>query len=86
MAVKRKVMRTRQLHSGMVIDQTIMDQTGRALVEKGALLDDFQIEGLLRHGIMQIYIREGEEDPEEIVSTGDDEVDGDAPIDMSKLG
>ena len=28
----------------------------------------------------------GEEDPEEIVSTGDDEVDGDAPIDMSKLG
>jgi len=49
----------------MVIDQTIIDQTGRALIEKGALLDDFQIEGLLRHGIMEIYIREGEEDPEE---------------------
>lgn len=28
-------------------------------------MDDFQIEGLLRHGIMEIYIREGEEDPEE---------------------
>ena len=26
------------------------------------------------------------EEPEEIVSTGDDDVDGDAPIDMSKLG
>ncbi|MBR1771829.1 MAG: HD-GYP domain-containing protein [Lachnospiraceae bacterium] len=48
----------------MVIDQTIVDKTGRALIEKGALLDDFQIEGLLRHGIMEIYIREGEADPE----------------------
>ena len=63
-AVKRKAMRTRQLKSGMVIDQTIIDKTGRALVEKGALLDDFQIEGLLRHGIMEIYIREGQEEPE----------------------
>lgn len=65
MAVKRKAVRTRQLHAGMKIDQTIMDKSGRALVEKGSLLDDFQIEGLLRHGIMEIYIREGEEDPEE---------------------
>lgn len=65
MAIKRRAMRTRQLHSGMVIDQTVVDKSGRALIEKGAALDDFQIEGLMRLGIMEIYIREGEEDPEE---------------------
>jgi len=62
-AIKRKAVRTRQLHSGMIIDQTIKDKSGKALVERGSVLDDFQIEGLLRHGIMEIYIREGEEDP-----------------------
>ncbi len=65
MAIKRKAVKTRQLHPGMVIDQTVTDQFGRALIEKGALLDDFHIEGLMRYGIMEIYIREGEEDPEE---------------------
>lgn len=65
MAIRHKAMRTRQLHSGMVIDQTILDKSGKALIERGSMLDDFQIEGLLRHGIMEIYIREGEEDPEE---------------------
>lgn len=67
MAIKRKMMRTRQLHSGMVIDQTIMDKSGKALVERGAMLDDFQIEGLLRHGIMEIYIRDGEDTSEDEV-------------------
>ena len=64
MAIRRRAMRTRQLHSGMVIDQTIVDKAGRALIEKGATLDDFQIEGLMRLGVMEIYIREGEEEPE----------------------
>lgn len=65
MAAKRRAMRTKQLQEGMIIDQTIRDQTGRALIERGSLLDDFLIEGLLRRGVMQIYIREGEDDPEE---------------------
>jgi len=63
-AIKRRAMRTRQLKSGMRIDQTITDAMGRALIEKGTYLDDFQIEGLLKRGIMEIYVREGEEDPE----------------------
>ena len=65
MAVKRRSMKTRQLQAGMKIDQAIVDASGRALIEKGTLLDDFQIQGLLSRGIMEIYIREGEEDPEE---------------------
>ena len=68
MAIRRRAMRTRQLHTGMVIDQTIVDKAGRALIERGAALDDFQIEGLMRLGIMEIYIREGEEDPAEELS------------------
>ena len=65
MAIRRKAVKTRQLQSGMIIDQQVTDKYGRALIEKGALLDDFQIEGLMRYGVMEIYIREGEEDPEE---------------------
>lgn len=68
MAVKRRSMKTRQLHAGMKIDQAIVDASGRALIEKGTLLDDFQIQGLLSRGIMEIYIREGDEDPDEAVS------------------
>lgn len=67
MAVKRRSMKTRQLQAGMKIDQAIVDASGRALIERGTLLDDFQIQGLLNRGIMEIYIREGEEDPEEEV-------------------
>ena len=64
MAIKRRAMKTRLLQSGMRIDQAIVDASGRALIEKGTFLDDFQIEGLLKRGIMEIYICEGEEDPE----------------------
>lgn len=64
MAIKRKYMKTRQLQSGMIIDQTVVDKSGKPLIESGSMLDDFQIEGLLRHGVMEIYIREGQADPE----------------------
>ncbi|MCR4907637.1 MAG: HD-GYP domain-containing protein [Lachnospiraceae bacterium] len=50
----------------MVIDQAIVDRTGRALIEKGAFLDDFHIEYLQSKGIGGVYVREGEADPEEL--------------------
>ncbi|MBO4375175.1 MAG: HD-GYP domain-containing protein [Lachnospiraceae bacterium] len=50
----------------MRIDQAVKDSTGRALIEKGAYLDDFQIEYLLDKGIGGIYISEGEADPDEL--------------------
>ncbi|MBR1477596.1 MAG: HD-GYP domain-containing protein [Lachnospiraceae bacterium] len=51
----------------MKIDQAIVDKTGRALIERGAFLDDFHIEYLAQKGVNGIYIQEGdEEDPEEI--------------------
>ena len=53
--------RTEDLSSGKVVDQTILDANGKALVEKGSILDDFQIEGLLRAGITEIYVRDDEE-------------------------
>lgn len=61
----RKFMRTRMLRPGMRIDQTIVDQLGRVLIEKGVFLDDYMIEALLEMGVMSIYIREGEDDIEE---------------------
>jgi len=50
----------------MKIDQAIVDSTGRALIEKGAYLDDFQIEYLQEKGIGGIYVSEGEVDPDEL--------------------
>ena len=65
MGVKRKLIPARKLKSGMKIDQAIVDSTGRALIAKGAYLDDFQIEYLMSRG-GGIYITEGEPDPYEL--------------------
>ena len=48
----------------MKIDQAIVDRSGRALIERGAYLDDFHIEYLAQKGVVGIYIQEGEADPE----------------------
>lgn len=66
MAVKRKLISTRILKNGMRIDQDIKDGTGRTLIEKGVLLDDFQIEYLKTRGVSAIYVAEGMPDPEEV--------------------
>ena len=66
MAVKRKFISTRLLKEGMKIDQSIVDGTGRSLIEKGAFLDDFHIEYLQGKGIGGVYIQEGEPDDDEL--------------------
>lgn len=63
--VTRRFIRTRTLKEGMRIDQAIVDRSGRVLIAKGAPLDGYLIDSLLKMGIMGVYIREGEEDPEE---------------------
>lgn len=64
--VKRIYMRTRSLKEGMKIDQSIVDRMGRVLIARGAALDEYLIESLLKRGITSVYIREGEEEPEEV--------------------
>lgn len=63
--VKRFYVRTTSLKSGMRIDQRIIDGRGRILIERNAELNDYLIQSLLKLGVPGIYIREGEEDPEE---------------------
>ncbi len=63
--VRKKYISTRALQSGMVIDQAIVDRTGRILIARKTILDEFLIESLRKMGITGIYIREGEEDPED---------------------
>lgn len=65
---RRQFTKTRQLKPGMVIDQSVVDRAGRALIVKGATLDDFQIDGLLRLGVLGIYTRDGEDDEEDVSS------------------
>ncbi len=65
LVVKRFFMRTRSLQKGMKIDQAIVDRRGRILIARGAIMDDYLIDSLLKLGINGVYIREGEEDPEE---------------------
>ncbi len=66
MAIKRRFIPTRTLHTGMKIDQMVVDATGRALIEKGAYLDDFQIMELIKRGVTGIYIAEGEADEDDM--------------------
>ncbi len=63
--IKRKYMRTRQLKPGMKIDQSVVDRLGRNLVARGSILDEYVIESLLKLGVMNVYIQDGEIDPEE---------------------
>ncbi len=65
LVVKRTFVRTRSLQEGMRIDQAIVDRRGRILIARGAPLDGYLIDSLLKLGINGVYIREGEEDPEE---------------------
>ena len=55
-------MRTRQLKPGMKLDHPVVDRLGRNLVARGAELDDYMIDSLLKLGIMSVYIQEGEEE------------------------
>lgn len=63
--IKRRYMRTRQLKPGMKIDQSIVDHTGRSLVIKGSVLDEYVIDSLLKKGIMSVYIQVGTDDEQE---------------------
>lgn len=62
--VKRRLVSTRTLKTGMKIDQAIVDSRGREMIARGAVLDDFQIEYLREHGVAGIFVSEGE--PEEV--------------------
>ena len=61
-------MRTRQLKPGMKLNHPVVDRLGRNLVARGAELDDYMIDSLLKLGIMSVYIQEGEEEenPEQV--------------------
>ena len=78
--VRRYFVATRRLQSGMKIDQSIIDGTSRVLIARGAVLDDFMINGLRKLGISGVYIREGEEEVME--SSADEPV---APATLEKI-
>lgn len=56
--IRRKFMRTRQLKPGMRVDHPVADRLGRVLVARGATLDEYIIEAMLKMGIMSVYIQE----------------------------
>lgn len=64
--IRRKFVRTRQLKPGMKIDHAVVDRLGRNLVARGAVLDEYVIDSLLKLGIMSVYIQDGEYEPEEM--------------------
>lgn len=62
---KRTFVRTRALQDGMRIDQSILDKTGRKLINRGTILDEYMISSMLRMGIAGVYIGDGEEEKTE---------------------
>ena len=63
--IKRFYVPTSKLEEGMQIDQVIKDRLDRTLIARGSALDAYLIEGLKKRGIHGVYIKTGEEDPEE---------------------
>ncbi len=63
--IKRRYMRTRQLKPGMKLDHPVVDRLGHILVARGAELDEYVINSMIKLGIMTVYIQEGEPDSEE---------------------
>lgn len=61
---KSKFIRTRSLQDGMRIDQSILDKSGRVLINRGTILDDYMISSMLRLGIGGVYIGDGVDDPQ----------------------
>lgn len=57
---KRTFVNVGALKSGMRIDQSIVDQSRRALIVRGTILDDYLITGLKKLGISGVYVSEGE--------------------------
>ncbi len=80
--VRRRFISTRALKQEMVIDQAIIDRSGRVLIARKTVLDDFLIEALQKMNINGIYIREGEEDPE---TEGNIEISPEVQITIEKL-
>jgi len=81
--VRRHFIPTRLLESDMKVDQSIIDGTGRVLIARGALLDDYLIQALQKLGISGVYIREGEEEIDEsLISSENDPV---APETLEKI-
>ena len=68
--IRRRYLSIRQLEEGMVIDQSIIDKTGRILVARKSVLDEYVIQALGRLNIPGVYICEGNEESkqESIVS------------------
>ncbi len=64
--VNRKFVSVKSLAPGMVIDQTIIDATGRVLIERKVSLDAFMIDELRNMHIGGVYIREGDYIEEEL--------------------
>lgn len=64
--IRRRYIATRIVKPGMVIDQAIIDRAGRVLIARKTALDDYLITSLMKMGVPGIYIREGEEEEEEI--------------------
>jgi HD-GYP domain-containing protein (c-di-GMP phosphodiesterase class II) len=48
----------------MRIDHPVVDRMGRNLIARGAKVDEYEIEALLKLGIMTVYIQEHVEEPE----------------------
>lgn len=78
---RRKYRSTRTLREGMKIDQAVLDQKGRTLIARGAILDEYMIEALLDRGIMGVYTTDGQDKEEESLERQDRNQD----VDLSEL-
>ena len=63
--IRRKLIKTRSATPGMKIDQAIIDRLGRVLVARGSVINEYVIDSLLKLGVMNIYVQDGEAEPDD---------------------
>lgn len=63
--IHRKFISTRQLKPGMRIDHPVVDRLGQVLVARGATLNDYIIDSMVKRGIMSVYIQEITDDDDD---------------------
>lgn len=64
----RRFTSVRLLKEGMIIDQSIIDATGRILVAKGIPLEGYHIEGLRSLNIGGVYITDGKDQEAKLIT------------------
>ncbi len=63
-----KIISVSELRTGTIVENKLLDSNGEVLVEKGVVISASMVNALKRRGISQVYIAQGDEEIQKILS------------------